>query len=323
MKNIKYYFDAYSASYIPIETKEKKFFQKKSFSLLSGTFLGLLIGICGFVLYGKKSSQTALKQEVLQLKTQYIALSKESQENQKTLEEIQKRDQELYRSYFQLDTLPSEIRKAGFGGIERLANLKNFNNTSLIKQTAKQIEALKNKLKIQEKSLSQIKAAAKNREVEFAHTPAIKPIADRDLKRLASGFGLRIHPILKVGKMHEGLDFAVDQGKPIYATADGKIEIASAQGGYGNVVLIDHLYGYKTKYAHLSGFKVKVGEMVKRGDVIGYVGSTGMSSGPHLHYEISKNEQKVDPIGYFYQDVNPESFKKLYQESQKMSISLD
>ena len=158
---------------------------------------------------------------------------------------------------------------------------------------------------------------------DFTSLPVIKPVADKYLNRVASGFGTRFHPILKVNKVHNGLDFAASVGTPIYATGDGKVKMAGFNSGYGNVVVIKHGNGYETLYAHMSRIKTSNGKRVKRGDVIGYVGSTGLSTGPHLHYEIHKEGKPVNPVMYFYDDVDPDAFIKIYQNANKSTLSLD
>lgn len=323
MRNVKYYYDENSATYQAVVPNKKKRLIQLGLLGLGTLLLGLFFAFIGVTFIFKQPVDKALTREVDELKMQYKLLAKNTEKNTEKLTDIEKRDNDIYRSYFNLDTLSKDVRKAGYGGTDRYAKYNKLKHASMISQIAKKIEQLNKRLTVQAKSFDQIETAALKREREFNHIPAIKPISNKDLKRIASGFGLRLHPILKVGKMHDGLDFAVDHGKPIYATADGVVEVSDWQGGYGKVILIDHQFGYKTKYAHMSRLAVAKGAHIKRGELIGYVGSTGMSSGPHLHYEVIKENQKVDPIRYFYQDVSPDQFKQLYDDSQKMSVSLD
>ena len=196
-------------------------------------------------------------------------------------------------------------------------------NSEIDNYTAEDVEKLLDKIEAESKSLNEVIRSAGVKDANLSSMPVLKPVADKYVNRLASGYGTRFHPILKVNKMHKGLDFAASTGTPIYATGDGAVKVSEFNSGYGNMVVLKHGNGYESLYAHMSRSKVRNGQKVKRGDVIGYVGSTGLSTGAHLHYEIHKNGEAVDPVMYFYNDVDPDDFIKIYQNSKKMSLSLD
>lgn len=276
-----------------------------------------------YLLKPQNATQAQLEHELSEMELQYEVLNKKLKKTQEVLEDLEERDEYVYRTFFELEPISKDARNAGYGGVDRYEKFSHLSNADLVKEASKNLDILSKKIVIQSKSLDEIVKAARNKDEMFKHLPAIQPIANKDLKKLASGFGMRLHPILKIGKMHAGIDFSADRGTPIYATGNGTVKQAGSMGGYGNAVLISHGYGYETLYAHMSKVNVRQGQRVQRGDVIGYVGSTGLSTGAHLHYEVHKNGEKVDPINFFYQDISPDEFKQLYERSQKMTISLD
>lgn len=306
----------------PIKKQGLKHLRNIGAFLVVTAFFGI---ISGFFFSKKITSpaENSLAVELQEMKIQYELLNKKVKQSQEVLGQIEDRDNQIYRSYFELDPISEDIRKAGFGGVNRYSKFADWKYGGLIADVSKNIDVLNKQLVIQSKSLDEIVVSAKEKDKMLAHLPAIQPVANKDLTRLASGFGVRMHPILKIGKLHAGTDFAAKVGTPIYATGNGKVKLAERHGGYGNAVVIDHGYGYESLYAHMSKFKVRRGQKVKRGDIIGYVGSTGLSTGPHLHYEIHKDGRPIDPVSYFYQDVSPDEFKILLDKSQEMSISLD
>jgi len=281
--------------------------------------------ISGFIFSRKVISpeENTLAAELHEMKIQYELLNKKVKQSQNVLGQIEERDNNIYRSYFELEPISEDVRKAGFGGVNRYSKFSDWKYSDLATDLAKNVDILNKQLVIQSKSLDEVVVSAKEKEKMLAHLPAIQPVANKNLHRLSSGFGTRIHPILKIGKLHKGIDFAASVGTPIYATADGKVTVAGRHGGYGNAVVINHGYGYETLYGHMSRVKVAAGKQVKRGDIIGYVGSSGLSTGPHLHYEVHKDGQPVDPVSFFYQDVSPDEFRILLDKSQQMTVSLD
>ena len=240
------------------------------------------------------------------------------------LSALQERDDNIYRVIFEAEPIPSTIRQAGVGGSDRYRALREekIEREDLVISTFDNIDKLRKQMYIQTKSYDDILQMAKNKSAMLASIPSIQPIPNKDLKRLASGYGMRMHPILKYRRMHAGCDFSAPQGTPILATGDGKVTRALFYSTSGNMVTIDHGYGYETKYLHMSKFAVKEGQTVKRGDIIGYVGNTGLSKAPHCHYEVWKDNDHVNPVNYFYNDVNDEEYDKLFELASRENESL-
>jgi murein DD-endopeptidase MepM/ murein hydrolase activator NlpD len=261
-------------------------------------------------------TERAQKRELDNLKFHYKLLGKRLEENSSILAQLQERDNNIYRSYFEANPITEEQRKAGFGGVNRYKNLEGFDNSDLIKELTKEIDVLSKQMVVQSKSLDEIVALAKDKEEMLASIPAIVPIKKDDFY-VASGYKMRMHPILKINKFHKGMDFTAPTGTPIYATGNGKIHRAQRSTTFGNVVYIDHGYGYKTIYAHMSKMKVKRGEKVKRGDLIGYVGNTGLSVSSHLHYEVHKNDVALNPISFYYGNLSLDEFAALQKASEE------
>ena len=254
-----------------------------------------------------KNKESRLLAELNKVKKEKEILNEKFKEVEIALAEIEEKDKNIYRTIYDLK-VDEDIDSIN----------KEINN-----YTAEDIDNLLSKIEEEKKSLSEVLRKASGKDKNLTSLPVLKPVADKNLNRVASGFGTRFHPILKVNKAHNGLDFAAKTGTPIYATGDGVVKQAEFNSGYGNVVMIKHGNGYETLYAHMSRIKTRAGKKVKRGDVIGYVGSTGLSTGPHLHYEIHKNGKPVNPIMYFYDDVDPDAFIKIYQNANKSTLSLD
>ena len=241
------------------------------------------------------------------------------------LADLQERDDNIYRVIFEADPIPNSIREAGFGGANRYKNLEGYGNSELVSQTAEKLDVVTKQLYVQSRSFDDVIEMARNKSEMLAHIPAIQPVANKDLKRIASGFGYRIHPIYKVPKMHAGIDFTAATGTPIYATGDGKVLRRPKRGGsgYGKYVVIDHGYGYESLYAHMSVVNVRPGQAVKRGEIIGRVGNTGLSTAPHLHYEVHRNGKKINPINFFFNDLSPEEYEEIIQTAERENQSFD
>ena len=238
--------------------------------------------------------------------------------------ELEKRDNSVYRSIFEASPLPDSARATFLEKQQEIARVESMSGNELVKSIGQTLTVLKNRIAAQAVSYNQINNLINNKEKLLAATPAIQPISNKDLSRIASGFGYRVDPIYKTIKMHAGLDFTAPQGTPIYATADGLIKTAANTGnGYGNHVIINHGYGYETLYGHMVRIKARVGQRVNRGDLIGYVGSTGKSTGPHCHYEVHKNGQKLDPAYFFYNDLSPQQFDELLKRASASNQSFD
>lgn len=290
-------------------------------------FAGLVIGAIGVVLYASffKDPETArLSREVKYLRNQIEYLNDQIDTLEAFAYDLQEKDDNVYRSIFGAEPYPEHLRRGGIGGSDRYKNLKGYESSEGIIETQKRINRLQRFLVAQSKSFEEIFELAKTQDQMLQSIPAIQPVANKDLRRLASGFGMRIHPIYKIAKMHTGLDFTADVGTEIYATGDGSVEaVDSKLSGYGHHVIINHGFGYQTLYAHMSRVTVRPGEKVKRGQVIGYVGNTGTSTGPHLHYEVVKNGAKVDPAFYFYSDITPEQYEDMLQRVANANQSFD
>ncbi len=240
------------------------------------------------------------------------------------LGELATRDDNIYRVIFEAEPVSRNERIAGIGGSERFQSMNKLDNAELLKNTAFKLELIRRKMVVQSKSFDELSGLIADKENLLEHTPSIQPISNKDLERIASGFGWRIHPIYKFAKFHEGLDFTAPKGTDVFATADGVVEQAdNNSSGFGNVVVINHGYGYKTRYAHLSAFNVKAGQKVKRGELVGKVGTTGLSTAPHLHYEVEKNGTKVDPINFFYTDLTAEEYLRMIELANKSNQSYD
>ena len=264
------------------------------------------------------------KREIENMELNYGLLNKKMSQVEQVLEGIQHRDNEIYRLYFETNPIPEEQRKAGFGGVNRYKSLEGFENSDMIIDVSKNMDILSKQLYIQSKSLDEIINLAEDKEKLLAGIPAIQPIRKEDLSRMASGYGWRSDPFTKARKKHNGMDFTAATGTPIYATGNGKVKRAdNTASGFGQHIEIDHGYGYKTIYAHLSKYNVKRGQIVSRGDLIGFVGNTGRSVGPHLHYEVHKNGRPINPINFYYGNLTPEEFKEMLKTASQEGQSYD
>lgn len=320
MARIKYYYDTDTCNYEKIKvSKWDLIFDVLGYLTMS---LVLAVGITLFYhKYFDSPKEIVLKQANETLKLHYEMLQQEITKGNEILSTLQERDNSLYRTLLEADPIPATIRTAGVGGIDHYQSLPKDH---LIVEVAQKIEQLKRKLHIQTKSYDELNRLAKNKEKLLACIPAIQPISNRELKRLASGYGMRLHPVYKVMKLHEGLDFAAPRGTPIYATGDGVVkDVKKSMTGYGNQVVINHGYGFLTRYAHMQSFKVAPGDKVKRGQCIGYVGNTGCTSGPHLHYEVIKNGKKVNPTYYLLSGLSPKEYDTLIRLASAQNKSLD
>lgn len=240
------------------------------------------------------------------------------------LDDIEERDENLYRSVLYADEFPVEMRRMGTGGSDKYSYLKGMPSDSLLMLTSKGLDLLERRLNAQSLSFRELLKLVKNKEAMITCIPSIQPVRNIDLKKPISGFGWRVDPIYKTRQMHTGMDFTAPKGTEVYATGDGVVEIVENKAwGYGKSIVINHGFGYKTRYAHLSAIGVSEGQKVKRGFLIGLIGSTGRSTGPHLHYEVIKNGEKVNPIAYYHSDLTPSQYEELLKSSNKSSKALD
>ncbi len=249
-------------------------------------------------------------------------LNREMDKAELSLNEIQNRDDNIYRKIFQANQIPSTVRNAGFGGINKYKKYEGSDNSSTLISTARRIDILSKKLVVQSKSFDEVIELVKNKEKMIASIPAIQPIALDELTRFGSAFGYRIHPIYKIRKLHTGVDLTAPRGTKIHASGNGVVTRADFAKGYGNCVRINHGYGYMTLYGHMTKFIVRPGQKVKRGDVIGYVGSTGLSTSPHLHYEVRINGKWVNPVNFYYNDLSDEDYDKMIEMSSKSNTHI-
>ena len=323
MSKTKYYYDPNTCKYEKIvpTTKDILLDTIMSGSLILLAAVGVVVVYMSFLDTPKEIS---LREENEKLHFYYSILQKQLTETNGMLAKLQERDDNIYRTIYEQDPIPESIRKAGIGGAQRYRELKQaaLEESDLILNAVKGIDQLKRSMYIQTKSYDELLTLAKNQHLMLASIPAIAPISTNE-SYLSSGYGMRYHPIYKVRKLHTGLDFAARVGTPIHAAGGGTISrVSSSYYGYGKQVEIDHGFGFKTKYAHMSEFKVKVGQKVKRGELIGFSGNSGTSSGPHLHYEVIKNRKKVNPIHYIYRDISEEEYEMLVKlasiENQSM-----
>ncbi|MDR2910039.1 MAG: M23 family metallopeptidase [Bacteroidales bacterium] len=322
----KYRFNPDTLSYERIDVSLKERFSKLLAYLSSSLALALVIVVV-FVNFYETPRSKMLKRENQRLLTQYELLQKDMGKIEDVLDEIQQRDDNIYRIIFESEPIPSTVRKAGFGGSNKYSELENMSNAELVIETSRKMDVISKQTYIQSKSYDEVLKLALDKEKMLASIPAIQPIANKDLKRTASGWGYRFHPIYKVRRFHYGMDFTATTGTPIYATGDGVVtEIGGSSRsrvGFGLEIIIDHGYGYETRYAHLSAFKAKRGQSVKRGDIIGFVGNTGGSTAPHLHYEVLKNGQAVDPSFFYYKDLSPEEYDRMIEISSNIGQTHD
>ena len=323
MSKSKYYYDNKSLSYKRIKFSFVDKLKRALFFLLVSSLCGFIM-ILIFFQFFDSPKEKKLKNEIQYLTENYKNVENKMRQIDLVLNDVQERDDNIYRVIFEAEPIPISIRKAGFGGINRYEKLKGFGNSELLIETNKKIDQLSKQLYIQSKSFDEIVKMAKNKKSMLASIPAIQPVSNKELRRMASGYGYRIHPIYKTRRMHAGMDFSAPKGTPIYATGDGKVvKVKKSRIGYGNYVVIDHGYGYKTLYAHMQKYIVKKYQKVKRGEIIGYVGSTGTSVAPHLHYEVHKNDKKIDPKYFFYNDLNPEEYERMLEICSQSNQSLD
>jgi len=255
---------------------------------------------------------------------QYDMIHREMANVENVLDDLQKTDDNLYRTIFEAEPIPATLRDGGIGGVNRYEALEGYNNSKLVIETANRLDKIRKKVYVQSKSFDDLISLARNKEEMLKSVPAIIPISNKDLTRTASGYGWRIHPIYKISKFHYGMDFTAPFGTDIYATGNGTV-VAKLEShrGLGKHIIIDHGFGYTTIYAHLSDFNVRVGQKVQRGDIIGFVGSTGTSVANHLHYEIKLNGVNVDPVNFYFEDLTPEMYDKIVEIASKTGQSFD
>ena len=325
MKKAKFYYNSEACRYEPIRLQSRKVLAR-----IAAWSCAVLLGAIAlngtyYATYAKYTEEIALKKENQSLKLYYELLQRDIVQLQQHIDELQVRDDEIYRTIFEADPIGNNIRKAGVGGRERFADLlaEGLQAEQLVLDALTRVDQMKKQVGIQAKSYEALLTMARNKDKMHASLPAIQPISNKELYRLSSGFGMRIDPIYKIRKKHTGIDFSSPKGTPVYATGAGIVREVSYKRGYGNMVRVDHGYGYETLYAHLSKFNTKAGASVKRGDCIGAVGNTGKSTSPHLHYEVHHKKKKLNPIHFFFQDITQEEFAELLKRASVENQSLE
>ncbi|MGL5892435.1 MAG: M23 family metallopeptidase [Bacteroidia bacterium] len=323
MSKIRYKFNTKTLTYEKFVTPLRVRILRILSFLATASVIGAVAVIIAYN-YLDSPKEKRLRRELDQLKSQYSRLNKRLDNMSSVLGDLERRDDNIYRVILETDSIPDAIRKAGFGGADRYAGLEGFENSELMILLTQRTDQLAKQVYIQSRSYDDLMKLAKNKDKLIASIPAIMPISNKDLRHAPSGFGWRTHPIYKTAEFHPGMDFAAPEGTEIYATGDGVVQTADAKAqGYGNHVVINHGNGYTTLYGHMLRMAVKPGEKVTRGQLIGYVGSTGLSTAPHVHYEVMKNGEKMNPLNYYYSDLTPEQYQRLIELSSQPSQSFD
>ena len=323
MKKIKYFYNTHTLRYEKLVTPLRVKLLRVFAFIATAFVTAALISYFAFQFVGSPNEKY-LRLQNSQLQQDFEDLSDSVSQIQMKMAELEKRDNSVYRSIFEASPLPDSARANFLEKQQEIAKVESMSSNELVRSVAQTLSNLKNRIAAQRNSYAEINHLIMNKEKLLAATPAIQPVSNQDLSRIASGFGYRIDPIYKTVKMHAGLDFTAPQGTPIYATANGVIKTAGNTGnGYGNYVVINHGYGYETLYGHMVKIKARRGQKVDRGDLIGYVGSTGKSTGPHCHYEVHKNGRKLDPVYFFYNDLSPQQFDELLKRAAAANQSFD
>lgn len=323
MAKVKYYYDPKTLSYKKIEKTASYRLRRSSIFIGASFLMGFIIFIIAdsFI---QSPVEKRRQRELEFMKIQYDILNERLDQVSSVLEDLQQRDDQIYRVVFEADPIPNSIRKAGFGGANRYDRLDGYSNSNLVKAATERLDKLTKQVYVQSKSFDDIVAMAEDKSKLLESIPAIQPVANEDLRRLASGYGYRVDPFTKARKFHHGMDFSAEIGTPVYATGNATVVRAdSRSSGYGKHIRLDHGYGYKTIYAHLNKYNVRVGQKVKRGEIIGYVGNTGRSSGPHLHYEVHLDKNRLNPVNFYYGDLSPEEFATVIDLASQPNQSFD
>lgn len=323
MKKVKYFYNTNTLRYEKLETPLRVTLLR-ILGFISASLVTALIIVMIAYRYFPSTREKMLQQENEKLKQQYLVLDERTRKLQQQMTELEKRDNEVYRTIFEANPVPDSVRLKEIAQKKEIDLVMSMNSSELENDITTTINNVAMRMAYQEKSFNEISSFIKNKEQLLVATPAIQPVSNSDLKRIASGFGYRIDPVYKTVKFHAGLDFTAPQGTPIYATANGVVRTAGNLGnGFGNHVVISHGYGYETLYGHMFRLKVRNGARVKRGEIIGWVGNTGKSTGPHCHYEVHKNGRPLDPVYFFYNDLTPEQFDRLLKLAASSNQSFD
>lgn len=323
MKKVKYYYNTHTLRYEKLDVPLRVRLLRVIGFIAASIVTGMIVFFIAFQ-YIDSPKEKYLRQQNDDLKENYSVFMERIKQLEMQMDEIENRDNNVYRSIFESKPIPDSARIRDMEQKKEVKLVQQMGESELVKSIANQLNNLSLRSAYQVKSFDEINNMIKNKEKLLAAIPAIQPVSNKNLTRIASGFGYRIDPVYKNRRAHLGLDFAAPQGTPIYATADGRvIDAGFNTGGYGNRVVINHGYGYETLYGHMYSIKARVGEQVKRGEVIGYIGNTGKSTGPHCHYEVHRNGIPVDPIYYFYNDLTPAQFDRILKLAAASNQSFD
>jgi murein DD-endopeptidase MepM/ murein hydrolase activator NlpD len=322
MKKVKYYYNTHTLRFEKIETPFRvRLLQVIGFVAASIVTAFLIVAIT--FRYVDSPKEKLMRQENEEYKDNYKLLKERITQLELQMDELENRDNNVYRSIFEATPIPDSARTKDIETRKEVKLVMAMGEVELIQGMGNQLNNLSLRTAFMTKSFKELEGMLKNKEQLLASIPAIQPVSNKDLNRIASGFGYRIDPVYKVRKLHQGLDFTAPQGTPIYATADGTVKEANMVSGYGNHVVINHGYGYETLYGHMVRIKARRGQRIKRGEVIGYVGNTGKSTGPHCHYEVHKGGKPVDPVYYFYNDLSPDQFDRILKLAAASNQSFD
>jgi murein DD-endopeptidase MepM/ murein hydrolase activator NlpD len=323
MKKVKYYYNPSTLRYERLNIPFSVVVLRVLGFIATAAVTGLTIVAFAFK-YLDSPKERIMRMQYERALQDFEVLDGKLKKIERQMKELERRDNEVYRTIFEANPIPDSARSKEIEMAEEIKLVSSMDENQLAYSLDKTLTNIVNRMKFQEKSYGDIEDMVKNKEKLLACTPAIQPVDNRSLKRVASGFGQRIDPVYKTVKFHPGLDFAAAQGTPIFATADGRVIIAGNMGnGYGNYVVINHGFGYETLYGHMYRIKVQNGTNVKRGEVIGWVGSTGKSTGPHVHYEVKKNGKHLDPVYFFYNDLTPEQYQQMLKIAASGNQSFD
>ena len=285
--------------------------------------LTFLLAVLLFTFF-KSPKEKMQARELEYMKLQYEILNDRLDNMEVLMTDMEQRDNNLYRVMFEADPIPSQVRRSGFSDADRYAGLYGYVNSGQVVEAARKLDVIASQLYHQSVSYDTLFALARNKSDMLAHIPGIFPLKETELKYISSFFGYRPDPIYKISKFHSGIDFSAAMGTEAYATGDGVVfDVEKSAWGYGNMVTIDHGFGYKTRYAHLQKALVRKGQKVKRGQCIGLIGNTGKTTGVHLHYEVLKNDVQIDPINFFYNDLTPEQYNQILEQSTLPTQTMD
>ncbi len=322
MAKTKYYYNSRTLKYEKVKRSTKKIALRVVGFVTSSFAFAIFLLYIGFT-FIDSPNEKQLKREINQMALHYDIMQDRMAQIEAALGNMQDRDDNIYRVIFEAEPISGDIRKAGFGGVNRYRDLEDYAHADLMIESAKKLDYISRAVYVQSKSYDELTEMAMSKAEMMASIPAIQPVDNRKIRGAISGFGVRIHPVHKIRKMHSGIDFTAPIGTPVYATGNGRVEAAGYDGGYGLRVMIDHGYSYKTLYGHMSKSTVRAGQRVKRGDLIGYVGNTGTSTGPHLHYEVHKNGSPVNPVNFIFSDLTPTEYAAILDAASQENQSFD